>query len=148
MIDKIAWIRLEEGRILSSRSHGKDVYYLPGGKREPGETDLETLVREIGEELSVAVVAGTAEPAGVFTAPAHGHPAGTVVRMTCYAAEYRGCCAPPTRSPRSSGWGMPTGTGSPRSTRSSSTTSTAPASCAEPAAAPGPTRTAGAPGQA
>ncbi|AVT39325.1 NUDIX domain-containing protein [Plantactinospora sp. BB1] len=93
-IDKIAWIRLEEGRILSSRSHGKDVYYLPGGKREPGETDLETLVREIEEELSVAVVAGTAEPVGVFTAPAHGHPAGTVVRMTCYAAEYRGVLRP------------------------------------------------------
>jgi len=33
-IDKIAWIRLEEGRILSTRSRGKEVYYLPGGKRE------------------------------------------------------------------------------------------------------------------
>ena len=36
IIDKIAWIRLEDGAILSSRSRGKDVYYLPGGKREPG----------------------------------------------------------------------------------------------------------------
>ncbi|MEO3923419.1 NUDIX domain-containing protein [Micromonosporaceae bacterium B7E4] len=94
MIDKIAWIRLEEGRILSSRSHGKDVYYLPGGKREPGETDLETLVREIEEELSVAILSGTAAPAGIFEAPAHGHPAGTVVRMTCYAADYRGVLRP------------------------------------------------------
>ena len=38
-IDKIAWIRLEDGKILSTRSRGKDVYYIPGGKREPGETD-------------------------------------------------------------------------------------------------------------
>ena len=56
IIDKIAWIRLEDGAILSSRSRGKDVYYLPGGKREPGESDVDTLVREIREELSVAIV--------------------------------------------------------------------------------------------
>ncbi|MDN3360170.1 hypothetical protein [Actinomadura sp. DC4] len=27
-IDKIAWIHLEDGRILSTRSRGKDVCYL------------------------------------------------------------------------------------------------------------------------
>lgn len=54
-IDKIAWIRLESGKILSTRSHGKDVYYIPGGKREPGETDIQTLIREIHEELAVAI---------------------------------------------------------------------------------------------
>lgn len=90
VIDKIAWIRLENGAILSSRSRGKDVYYLPGGKREPGEGDLDTLVREIREELSVTILADTADHVGTFEAPAHGHPEGTVVRMTCYAAAYRG----------------------------------------------------------
>ena len=39
MIDKIAWVHLVGGRILSTRSRGKAVYYLPGGKREPGESD-------------------------------------------------------------------------------------------------------------
>ncbi len=29
MIDKIAWIHLKDGAILSTRSFGKDVYYLP-----------------------------------------------------------------------------------------------------------------------
>ncbi len=48
-IDKIAWIHLEDGKILSTRSRGKDVYYIPGGKREPGETDVDTLTREIDE---------------------------------------------------------------------------------------------------
>ena len=52
LIDKIAWIRLADGKILSTRSRGKDVYYLPGGKREAGETDVQTLVREIREELA------------------------------------------------------------------------------------------------
>ena len=94
IIDKIAWIRLEDGAILSSRSRGKDVYYLPGGKREPGESDVDTLVREIREELSVAIVPDTIEHVGTFQAQAHGHPEGTTVRMTCYTAAYRGVLRP------------------------------------------------------
>ena len=94
IIDKIAWIRLEDGAILSTRSRGKDVYYLPGGKREPGESDIDTLVREIREELSVAIVPDTVEHVGIFHAQAHGHPEGTTVRMTCYSADYRGVLQP------------------------------------------------------
>jgi 8-oxo-dGTP diphosphatase len=94
VIDKIAWIRLEDGAILSSRSRGKDVYYLPGGKREPGESDLDTLVREIQEELSVTIAADSAAHLGTFEAQAHGHPGGTIVRMTCYTADYRGALQP------------------------------------------------------
>lgn len=45
-IDKIAWIHLEQRRLLTARNAGRDRFYLPGGKREPGESDLETLVRE------------------------------------------------------------------------------------------------------
>ncbi|WP_249714830.1 NUDIX hydrolase [Rhizomonospora bruguierae] len=89
-IDKVAWIRVEGGAVLSTRSYGKDVYYLPGGKREPGESDLETLVREVREELTVTIVPGTAAAVGVFEAEAHGHAPGTVVRMTCYSADYVG----------------------------------------------------------
>lgn len=94
MIDKIAWIHLEHGRILSTRSRGKDVYYLPGGKREPGETDIATLTREIDEELAVAIVPDTAARLGVFLAQAHGHPDGVTVRMTCYTADHRGTPTP------------------------------------------------------
>jgi 8-oxo-dGTP diphosphatase len=93
-IDKVAWIQLDEGRILSTRSRGKDVYYLPGGKREPGETDVQTLVREVGEELAVTITPGTARHFGTFEAQAHGHAAGVVVRMTCYTAAYHGTPAP------------------------------------------------------
>lgn len=93
-IDKVAWIRIEGGRVLSTRSRGRDVWYLPGGKREPGETDLDTLGREIAEELSVVVLPGSAVHLGTFTAQAHGHPAGTLVRMTCYAADYQGALRP------------------------------------------------------
>ncbi|MEV6304133.1 NUDIX domain-containing protein [Actinoplanes sp. NPDC051861] len=93
-IDKIAWILLREGRVLSTRSHGKDVYYLPGGKREPGESDLGTLVREIREELSVDIEPSTAEHVGTFEAQAHGHRSGVTVRMTCYTARFTGELTP------------------------------------------------------
>ncbi|WP_433461644.1 NUDIX hydrolase [Spirillospora sp. CA-142024] len=94
MIDKVAWIRLEDGRVLSTRSRGKDVYYLPGGKREPGESDMQTLSREIREELAVDVVPHTVFHLGTWEAQADGHAAGVTVRMTCYTSDYTGVLEP------------------------------------------------------
>ncbi|ANN15190.1 DNA mismatch repair protein MutT [Amycolatopsis orientalis] len=90
MIDKIAWLHLRDGRILSTRSRGKSVFYLPGGKREAGESDAETLIREIREELTVEITPSSIAPAGIFEAQADGHTTGIVVRMTCYTAEFAG----------------------------------------------------------
>lgn len=90
LIAKIAWLHLANGRILSTRSRGKDCYYLPGGKREPGETDRQTLLREIWEELSIALDPASVEFARTFEAPAHGHPAGVLRRMSCYRARHAG----------------------------------------------------------
>jgi 8-oxo-dGTP pyrophosphatase MutT (NUDIX family) len=44
-VDKVALVLLREGRVLSTRSRGKDTYYLPGGKREPGESDEDCVCR-------------------------------------------------------------------------------------------------------
>ncbi|KAB2350700.1 NUDIX hydrolase [Actinomadura rudentiformis] len=90
MIDKVAWVRVEGGKVLSTRSRGKDTFYLPGGKREPGETDLQTLLREIEEELTVALAPDSVEFLGVYEAQAHGHADGVMVRMTCYTGDYSG----------------------------------------------------------
>ncbi|UOQ73282.1 NUDIX hydrolase [Hymenobacter cellulosilyticus] len=94
IIDKVAWLHLHEGRVLSTRSRGKDRYYFPGGKREAGETDAQTLIREIREELTVELEPGSLRYLGTFEAQAHGHAAGILVRMLCYAAEYRGTLQP------------------------------------------------------
>jgi 8-oxo-dGTP diphosphatase len=89
-IDKIALIRIVDGQILGTRSKGKELYYLPGGKRDPGETDTETLIREIEEELSVQIKPETVVHFGNFEAQADGKAEGIVVKMACYTADYDG----------------------------------------------------------
>jgi ADP-ribose pyrophosphatase YjhB (NUDIX family) len=94
LIDKLAYIYLENDQILMTLSEGKETYYLPGGKREAGESDLQALQREVQEELAVELVPATVEYYGTFEAQAHGKPAGTIVRMTCYTAQYQGQLRP------------------------------------------------------
>lgn len=90
IIDKLAWIELKDKSILSTKSYGKDKYYIPGGKREPGETDEQALIREIWEELDVTIDSKTLHYMGTFEAQAHGHSEGIVVKMTCYSGAYSG----------------------------------------------------------
>lgn len=67
-IDKIAFIYLKDGKILSTLSKGKDTYYIPGGERENNETDEETLIRECKEELSIEIKESTITYYGTFKA--------------------------------------------------------------------------------
>lgn len=89
-IDKIALIILKNGKILSSKSIGRDKYYIPGGKRDKNETDHQTLIREIKEELSVDIVLETIKYIGTFIAQSDGEKEGVNVKMTCYKADYLG----------------------------------------------------------
>jgi 8-oxo-dGTP diphosphatase len=90
LIDKLAWIEIKDNAILLARSRGKDKFYIPGGKRELGETDHQALCREIHEELSVTLNKNTLEFIGTFEAQAHGQATGVIVKMTCYAGSYSG----------------------------------------------------------
>lgn len=90
MIDKLAWIYIKDKKILSTRSKGKDAWYIPGGKREKGEADHEALIREVKEELSVDIDLSTLQYLGTFKAQAHGKPEGVFVQMTCYTGNYMG----------------------------------------------------------
>ncbi|MDX1315441.1 MAG: NUDIX domain-containing protein, partial [Eudoraea sp.] len=90
IIDKLAWIRISDNKMLCVRSKGKELFYIPGGKRESGETDEQTLLREIREELNVSLQPESLIFIKVFEAPADKHFPGAIVRMRCYAGEYTG----------------------------------------------------------
>ncbi len=66
--------RDREGRVLSVRKRGTEAFMLPGGKLEPGETGLQTAVREVLEELGLAVDPQRLVNLGRFTAPAANEP--------------------------------------------------------------------------
>lgn len=89
-IDKIALIKIENRQILSTKSKGKNKYYIPGGKRENNETDAETLIREIQEELSVDIIQESIKYVGTFKAQSDGAAEGIIVKMTCYNADFSG----------------------------------------------------------
>jgi uncharacterized protein (TIGR00730 family) len=87
-LTSVGWICLREGQVLAVRSHGRDRFYLPGGKVEAGETLEQALVREVREELSLELT----QPRAAFSvqALAHGLPEPTELTMHCFYAEYIG----------------------------------------------------------
>ena len=89
-IDKIAFIYIRDMSVLATVSKGRDLFYMPGVQRERGETDEQTLIREIKEELSVNIISQSIRYYGTFTAQAHAKPKGTVVKITCYTGEFAG----------------------------------------------------------
>lgn len=89
-IDKLAWLYLQDQQLLGARSQGKAIYYIPGGKREAGESDEVALSRELKEELSIDLIPATITYVATFTAQADGKPAGMMVKLTCYQAEFQG----------------------------------------------------------
>lgn len=89
IIRKVAWVHIADRRLLCVRTAGRGLFYIPGGKPEAGEDDLGALLREIAEELAVALVLSTASRVGRFSAPADGAPEKTVV-IDAYRADYLG----------------------------------------------------------
>lgn len=89
-IDALAWIHIVDGALLAVRTTGRDAFYLPGGKREPGESDAAALSREIHEELGIKLRPDTLTLSTVVVDTAHGQPDGTQVRMACYVADHDG----------------------------------------------------------
>ncbi|MDH2247005.1 GNAT family N-acetyltransferase [Pseudomonas sp. GD03855] len=70
----IACLFDESGRMLIVRKRGTRFFMLPGGKAEVGETALETLIRELNEELGLTMGDRDFKALGHFQAPAANEP--------------------------------------------------------------------------
>lgn len=90
IIDKLGWLHIRDRKLLVLRSRGKDKFFIPGGKREEGESDEQALLREIKEELGVALKPETIKHLHTVKAQAYGLPEGVFVQIKGYGAEHAG----------------------------------------------------------
>lgn len=72
-----------ENRLLVVRKRGSRLFMLPGGKKDPGETPMATLLRELREELDLSLDSAHLAYLGYFQARAADEP-GHEVRADVY----------------------------------------------------------------
>jgi 8-oxo-dGTP pyrophosphatase MutT (NUDIX family) len=76
---------VRDRRVLMVTARGRDVFYMPGGKIDPGETAHDAAIREAREEVSIELDAATVAELFTVTVQAHGEPDGRLVEMRVFA---------------------------------------------------------------
>lgn len=90
IIKKIALIIIQDKKILMARSHANsDVYYFIGGKVEEEESEKDCLIREVKEEIGVALEEKTIHFLHEFQSEAYGQK-DTVVHIKLYDGTFTG----------------------------------------------------------
>jgi len=93
-LEVVALAHISNRRLLLVRSAGKEGFYLPGGKPEPGESEPETLSREIREELGCGIELSTLRYLTTTVAQAYAKPQGVIVAVRTYTAALVGTPRP------------------------------------------------------
>ncbi|MCI2417730.1 NUDIX domain-containing protein [Saccharopolyspora sp. K220] len=92
LIRAVGLVRFVAGRLLLVRADYQTAFYLPGGKIDPGETEVQALHREVREELGVGLVG--ADFLGRYLTDAVGQGDGVQVELACYTGELDGAPQP------------------------------------------------------
>ena len=73
----------QKGETLFVRKHNTKMFMQVGGKPEPDETPLDTLIRETNEELGLNVLPENIHSIGTFNAPA-ANEVGLTIKAHCF----------------------------------------------------------------
>lgn len=93
IIETVAYIFIRDKKLLLVRAKNKKAYYMPGGKRDQKEDDIQALVREIREELQIEL-SPSLQFYGIFEEQAYGKEKGVRVKIICYFGKHIGKIKP------------------------------------------------------
>lgn len=92
VIQKVALAYFKNGKILQVRDNKQtQVFYTLGGKIEPGESDIECLIREVKEEIGCEIEEGSLKFLKEFEDLAHG---GGILNVRLYEGKIIGVLKP------------------------------------------------------
>lgn len=80
----VGLISVLDHKILLAYSNNKEAWYLPGGKVDKGESNVEALVREIKEELTVDLDTSLIEYYCHISAIAYGEQPAVMMEQECF----------------------------------------------------------------
>lgn len=88
-IKTVAYLLIENKKILLVRARNKIAFYMPGGKPDKGENSIEALIREIKEEIGVDLIHTSLSYYDTFAAQAYGKDKGVSVKIECFIGEHK-----------------------------------------------------------
>ena len=75
---------ISDRKLLMAFSRNKACYYLPGGKLDAGESSEAALLRELQEELGIALNETDLQYETHISAPAYGEDGNTIMEQDCF----------------------------------------------------------------
>jgi len=98
---KVAFVHVKDRKVLVALNRGNDTWFLPGGQREAGETEEQTLIREVKEELAVDIVPDSIEYSTPSRRRHSEHRRGSLSESHATSPHSRESSPPARRLPRS-----------------------------------------------